>query len=72
MKRSVRLTLAKETLAALTSDDLGAVGAGADASVGTCYTCVECAITPVFHPSVFSPTECCQGIPTFHRAGAAC
>ena len=62
-----RLALRRETLAALTPEDMAAVGAaGADASSPTCFSCLDC-VTPVFHPSVFAPTNCCQGIPTFHR-----
>ena len=64
-----RLALKKESLTALTPEDMAFVGGAADASEATCYTCiVGCAITPAIHPSVFSPTNCCQGIPTFHRA----
>lgn len=65
MKRS--LTLKKETLTSLASDELSIV-AGAS---GTCYTCVDCyvkRVTQMFDYSVVAPTECCQGIPTFHRA----
>ena len=72
MKRS--LSLKKETLAQLTSDDMRAVGGGQDASALSCVSCVQCVIDTtagLFHPSVFSPTNCCQGIPTFHRAGGA-
>lgn len=67
MKRS--LVLKKETLTSLAPDELSAVAGGA--SVGTCYSCVPCyveKITQAFDHSVVAPTECCQGIPTFHRA----
>lgn len=66
MKRS--LSLKKETLTPLATDELSAVNGAAS---GTCYTCVECAVnkvTQMFDYSVGHPTECCQGIPTFHRA----
>ena len=41
MKRTARLSLKKETLAALSGDDLSGV-VGADASAVTCYSCVSC------------------------------
>ena len=69
MKRSVRLSLKKETLAALTTDDMRGVAGAVAESRGTCYTCLDCLIE--VHPSVLAPTNCCQGIPTFHRAGGA-
>jgi hypothetical protein len=64
-----RLALKKETLAALTSEDMAAVGGGADASAATCVSCdVVCILTPAVAASMLSPTQCCHGIPTFHRA----
>lgn len=48
MKRTVRLSLKKETLAALTSDDLSGVAGAASAatcvSCPTCQSCIECLI----------------------------
>ena len=66
MRRSARLTLKRETLAALTADDLHVVAAGAAAS-DTCYTCVDPECFVIRDPSVVELTGCCQGIPTFHR-----
>jgi hypothetical protein len=68
MKRSVRLSLKKETLSPLTTDDMRAVAGGA--SEASCYTCVECVIGRIDARSL-DLTACCQGIPTFHRAGGA-
>ncbi len=50
MKRSVRLALKKETLSALTGDELGGVAAGSAASgtpscfTCTCRSCLDCLI----------------------------
>ena len=72
MKRSLRLSLKKETLSLLTGDDMRAVGGGAaDTSAGTCFTCIDCILDTIAFRSL-NVTGCCQGIPTFHRAGAAC
>ena len=67
MKRSVRLTLAKETLAELTADDLGGVAAGAATAGPTCYTCscrscVDCLIGPTL------PDDACMPEITFRTA----
>lgn len=62
MKRSARLTLKKETLAPLGGEELRVV---AGASAVTCRTCLDCV---EYDPSLLSPTNCCAGIPTFHRA----
>lgn len=67
MKRSVRLSLKKETLSALTGDDLSAVAGAADNSAVTCYSCpIGCIIQIDSYSDDL--TNCCQGIPTFHRA----
>ena len=65
MKRSVRISLKRETLTDLTGDDLGAIAGGASAD--TCYTCIEPRCLFAVSPT-FTPTNCCEGIPTFHRA----
>lgn len=69
MKRSVRLTLKKETLADLTGDDLSSVAGG---SAGpTCYncptdrSCVDCLIGeslpfPGCIPGFTNKTICCK------------
>lgn len=62
MERS--LSLKRETLSALTTDDLRVVAGGAS---DTCYTCLDCIH---FVSSIDAPTHCCDTIPTFH--GAAC
>lgn len=64
MKRSIRLALKKETLAALDGDDMRLVGGAADNSAMTCYSCpLDC---PIIHQrSLIIVTDCCQGIPTF-------
>lgn len=59
-----RLALRRETLTALSGDDLNAVGGGAAASGPTCYTCLDCVEVS---QSYIIVTECCSGIPTFHR-----
>jgi hypothetical protein len=61
-----RLALKKETLTALSPEDLAAVAAGAVAN----HT-IEIGCLVEFSPSFTQPTQCCQGIPTFHRAGGA-
>ena len=63
-----RLTLKRETLTALSADEMAFVGGAADASGPTCYSCLDCIDV---RPSLLAPTNCCQGIPTFHRAGGA-
>ncbi|HEV2890923.1 MAG TPA: class I lanthipeptide [Frankiaceae bacterium] len=63
-----RLTLAKETLAALTPDELRTVAGGPGTHL-TCYTgLTDCDCNVMVEYSAVAPTECCQGIPTFHRA----
>lgn len=67
MKRSVRLTLAKETLAELTAEDLGGVAAGTATEALTCYTCscrscVECLLGPTL------PDNACVPEITFRTA----
>ena len=61
-----RLALKKDTLAPLTAGDLAGVGGAADNSAGTCYTCLDCIVIDI-NTSLLAPTDCCQGIPTFHR-----
>lgn len=58
-----RLALKKETLAPLATDELRLVAAAA-ASINTCVECIK----EIVIPSLFdTPTNCCAGIPTFHR-----
>lgn len=59
-----RLALRRETLAMLSAEDMASVAAGAPNHTLE----INCLIR--FSPSLQSPTDCCQGIPTFH--GAAC
>ena len=59
-----RLTLKRETLTALSADEMGSVGGGAEASFGpTCYSCVRCWI--YLPPSLARPTDCDQTAPTY-------
>lgn len=69
MKRSVRLTLKKETLAELAGDDLSGVAGGTVSAGPTCYTCtcrscVECLLNPTLPapsciPGYTNQTLCC-------------
>ena len=56
MKRSALLSLKKETLVALTGDDLAFVG-GAEAPVPGHTLEIPCLIR--FSPSFSAPTQCC-------------
>ncbi|HEX8004710.1 MAG TPA: hypothetical protein VF519_18640 [Mycobacteriales bacterium] len=59
-----RLTLKKDSLAPLTTDELGVVGGAAQASALTCFTCLgDCVVVGEY--SVILVTECCSGLPTF-------
>lgn len=63
MKRSIRLTLKKETLAALDGEDMRSVNGGVSAGP-TCYTCPpRCPI--IYQRSLIVVTNCCDTVPTF-------
>lgn len=60
MKRSVRLALKKETLAALTAEDLRFGGGAMNHTLE-----IDCFVVIGEH-SLIVLTDCCSAIPTFH------
>ena len=58
-----RLALRRETLASLSPEEMTVVAGAPDHTLE-----VRCLVA--FSPSFTQPTQCCEGIPTFH--GAAC
>ncbi len=58
MKRSVRLTLKKETLADLSGEDLSGVAGGATSPGPTCYTCTCNSCVECLFGSTLPFTEC--------------